>query len=36
MNRSCDAERSFNSEALHLAMNSCGVMDAFGVAHDQK
>ena len=36
MKCSCEAERSFNSEARHLAMNSCGVMGAFSVADDDR
>ena len=34
MKCSCEAERSFNSAARHLSMNSYGVMGAFRVAHD--
>ena len=34
MKCSCEAERSFNSAARHLAMNSYGVMGAFSVAHE--
>ena len=36
MKCSCEAERSFNSAARHLAMNSYGVMDAFSVADDDR
>jgi len=32
MKCSCDAERSFNSEALHLAMKSLGVMGSLDVS----
>ena len=36
MKCSCEAERSFNSAARHLAMNSYGVMGAFSVADDDR
>ena len=36
MKCSCEADRSFNSEARHLAMNSYGVMGAFSVADDDR